>query len=182
MGVNWCKTVTDMLHCKLLFYDYVYTYLYIYIYELIFEISNVHRQQHSQQHLQTDVFVEMSKFLRLKISQLEGDSNSSPSDSNVECSNPLSYRGQIFHICISRGRGFESHQGCAIFHIIKFQLFQEHLIIVEMGVVARTWLVFQFHVLPFTNICTPLVKMVVSQQLLSKMLVLAHHQSHKQCH
>ena len=31
------------------------------------------------------------------------------------------------------GRGFESHQGCAIFHFIKFQLFQEPLFTVENG-------------------------------------------------
>ena len=31
----------------------------------------------------------------------------------------------------SRGRGFESYQGCAIFHVTKFRLFQEQLFTVE---------------------------------------------------
>ena len=30
----------------------------------------------------------------------------------------------------SMDRGFESHQGCAIFHLIKFRLFQEQLFII----------------------------------------------------
>ena len=30
-------------------------------------------------------------------------------------------------------RGFKSHQGCAIFHLIKFRLFQEQLFIIENG-------------------------------------------------
>ena len=33
----------------------------------------------------------------------------------------------------SMDRGFESHQGCAIFHLIKFRLFQEQLFIIENG-------------------------------------------------
>ena len=33
----------------------------------------------------------------------------------------------------SMDRGFESHQGCAIFHLIKLQLFQEQLFIIENG-------------------------------------------------
>ena len=49
----------------------------------------------------------------------------------------------------SMGRRFESHQGCAIFHLIKFRLFQENCSYSKMGTVARVWLA--FCVLTFTN-------------------------------
>ena len=49
----------------------------------------------------------------------------------------------------SNPSGFESHQGWAIFHFIRFRLYQEQLFTVENGAVARARLAFR--VLAFAN-------------------------------
>ena len=84
----------------------------------------------------------------------------------------------------SMDRGFESHQGCAIFHLIKFRLFQEQLFIIKMGTVTRVWLTFRIststiyiYILIMIKIICNIIVMTITVESSAVGGGIEHHQS-----